>query len=51
MQFSLRIVAKSEYGTVDDVDKTVQVVLLLVLIYFYLNTPSESAENTPTAAD
>ncbi|RLM53552.1 hypothetical protein DVK02_13430 [Halobellus sp. Atlit-31R] len=51
VQFPLWIVAKSEYGMIDYVDKAVQVVLILVLIYLYLNTPSEPAENTATAAD
>jgi hypothetical protein len=51
VQFPLWIVAKSEYGIVDYVDKTVQAVLILVLIYLYLNTPSESTGNTATAAD
>jgi len=51
VQFPLWIVAKSEYGMIDYVDKAVQVALILVLIYLYLNTPSEPAENTATAAD
>jgi hypothetical protein len=51
VQFPLWIVAKSEYGTIDYVDKAVQVVLILVLIYLYLNTPSESVGTTATAAD
>ena len=51
VQFPLWIVAKSEYGMVDYVDKAVQVALILVLIYLYLNTPSDSARNTATAAD
>lgn len=51
VQFPLWIVAKSEYGMIDYVDKAVQVVLILVLIYLYLKTPSESAGNTATAAD
>jgi hypothetical protein len=51
VQFPLWIVAKSEYGMVDYVDKAVQVVLILVLVYLYLNTPSEAAGNTATAAD
>jgi hypothetical protein len=36
---------------VDYVDKAAQVALILVLIYLYLNTPSDSAGNTATAAD
>jgi hypothetical protein len=51
VQFPLWIVAKSEYGMVDYVDKAVQVALILVLIYLYLNTPSDSVGNTATAAD
>ena len=51
VQFPLWIVAKSEYGTIDYVDKATQVVLILVLLYLYLNTPSEPAEDTATAAD
>ncbi|MFC6871863.1 DUF7475 family protein [Halobellus marinus] len=51
VQIPLWIVAKSEYGVVDYVDKAVQVVLILVLIYLYLNTPSESAGHTRKPAD
>ncbi|OYR47137.1 hypothetical protein DJ74_13350 [Halorubrum sp. Ea8] len=51
VQFPLWIVAKSEYGAIDYVDKAVQVVLILTLIYLYLNAPSESAGNAATAAD
>ena len=51
VQFPLWIVAKSEYGMVDYVDKAVQAVLILVLLYLYLNTPSESAGKTAKAAD
>ena len=51
VQFPLWIVAKSEYGMVDYVDKAVQVALILVLIYLYLNTPSDSIGNTAMAAD
>ena len=51
VQFPLWIVAKSEYGMVDYVDKAVQAVLILVLLYLYLKTPSESAGKTATAAD
>ena len=51
VQFPLWIVAKSEYGMVDYVDKAVQAVLILVLLYLYLNTPSESARKTAKAAD
>ncbi|WP_340101497.1 DUF7475 family protein [Salinibaculum salinum] len=51
VQIPIWLVVKSEYGVVDYVDKAVQVVLILVLIYLYLNTPSESAGDTATAAD
>ena len=51
VQFPLWIVAKSEYGMIDYVDKAVQVALILVLIYLYLNTPGDSTGNTATAAD
>lgn len=51
VQFPLWVVAKSEYGVVDYVDKAVQVALIVVLIYLYLNTPSESGRNTATVAD
>lgn len=51
IQIPLWLVVKSEYGVVDYVDKAVQVVLILVLLYLYLNTPSGSAENTPPGAD
>ena len=51
VQFPLWIVAKSEYGMIDYVDKAVQVALILVLIYPYLNTPSDSTGNTAMAAD
>ncbi|MDQ2056391.1 MULTISPECIES: hypothetical protein [Halobellus] len=51
VQFPLWIVAKSEYGMIDYVDKAVQVVLILVLIYLYLTTRSESTGNTATTVD
>jgi hypothetical protein len=51
VQFPLWIVAKSEYGLIDYVDKAVQVALIIVLIYLYLNTPSEPARNTATVSD
>lgn len=51
IQFPLWIVAKSEYGIVDYVDKAVQVALIVVLLYLYLNTPSESVGNTAKATD
>ncbi|MGM0717136.1 MAG: DUF7475 family protein [Halobacteriota archaeon] len=51
VQIPLWLVAKSEYGLIDYVDKAAQVVLILVLIYLYLNTPSGSAGNAATAAD
>ncbi len=51
IQIPIWLVVKSEYGVVDYVDKATQVVLILLLIYLYLNTPSKSTGNTPTAAD
>jgi hypothetical protein len=36
---------------IDYVDKAVQVILIVVLIYLYLNTPSEPTENAVTTAD
>ncbi|WP_435097292.1 DUF7475 family protein [Halorubrum sp. N11] len=51
VQIPLWLVVKSEYGIVDYVDKAVQVVLILVLVYLYLNTPSEPSKNTATTAD
>jgi hypothetical protein len=51
VQFPLWIVAKSEYGMVDYIDKAIQVILILVLLYLYLKTPSESAGKTATPAD
>ncbi len=41
VQFPLWIVAKTEYGVVDYVDKAAQAVLIVVLVYLYLNAPSE----------
>ena len=40
IQIPLWIVAKSEYGIVDYVDKATQVVLILVLAYLYVNPPN-----------
>lgn len=51
VQFPIWIVAKTEYGVVDYVDKAAQVALILVLVYLYLNTPSEPDRGTATAAD
>jgi len=51
VQIPIWLVAKSEYGVVDYVDKAIQVVLIIVLVYLYLNTPSEPAKPTATAAD
>jgi hypothetical protein len=51
VQIPIWLVVKSEYGTIDYVDKAVQLVLILVLLYLYPNTPSGSAGNTATAAD
>jgi hypothetical protein len=33
------------------VDRVIQIALILVVIYLYLNTPSESTGNTATTAD
>jgi len=41
VQFPLWIIAKTEYGVVDYVDKAAQAVLIVVLVYLYLNAPSE----------
>ena len=51
VQFPLWIVAKSEYGMVDYVDKAVQAVLIVVLLYLYANTRSAPTNNTTTTAD
>ena len=51
VQIPIWLVAKSEYGVVDYVDKAVQVVLIVVLVYLYLNTPTEPAKPTATPAD
>ena len=51
VQFPLWIVAKTEYGVVDYVDKAVQVALILVLVYLYLNTASGPDRETATTAD
>jgi hypothetical protein len=51
VQIPIWLVVKSAYGTIDYVDKAVQLVLILVLVYLYSNTPSGSAGNTATAAD
>ena len=51
VQIPIWLVVKSEYGMVDYVDKAVQVVLIVVLLYLYLNRPAKSAGNTATAAD
>jgi hypothetical protein len=51
VQIPIWLVVKSEYGMVDYVDKAAQVVLILVLIYLYLQGPSEADGNTATAAD
>ncbi|OLZ39205.1 hypothetical protein A6E15_17510 [Natrinema saccharevitans] len=51
VQIPIWLVAKSEYGVVDYVDKAVQVVLIVVLVYLYLNTPAEPAKPTATPAD
>jgi hypothetical protein len=41
IQIPLWIVAKSEYATIDYVDKAVQVVLILVLAYLYVNAADQ----------
>ena len=51
VQIPIWLVVKSEYGVVDYVDKAAQVVLILVLVYLYLQGPSEADGNTATAAD
>jgi hypothetical protein len=51
VQIPIWLVAKAEYGVVDYVDKAVQVLLIVVLLYLYLNPPAESTGYTPTAAD
>ncbi|MYL16352.1 hypothetical protein GLW36_06775 [Halorubrum terrestre] len=51
VQFPIWIVAKTEYGVVDYVDKAAQVALIIVLVYLYLNSPSEPDRGTATAAD
>jgi hypothetical protein len=51
VQIPIWLVVKSEYGTVDYVDKAVQIVLILVLLYLYLNAPSGSVGEGATAAD
>ncbi|WP_310676991.1 hypothetical protein [Natronomonas sp.] len=51
VQIPIWLVAKSEYGVVDYVDKAVQVILILVLVYLYLNTPANSPGNTATTAE
>lgn len=43
--------AKSEYGVVGYVDKAVQIVVIVVLVDLYLNTPTEPAKPTATPAD
>ena len=51
VQIPIWLVAKSEYGVVDYVDKAVQVILILVLVYLYLNTPANSPGNTAATAE
>lgn len=51
VQIPIWLVAKSEYGVVDYVDKATQVVLILVLGYLYLNARSGTVEASATAAD
>ena len=51
VQIPIWLVAKSEYGVVDYVDKATQVVLILVLGYLYLNARSRQGDASATAAD
>jgi hypothetical protein len=41
VQIPLWIVAKSEYGTIDYVDKAVQIVLIVVLAALYVNAADQ----------
>lgn len=51
VQIPIWLVAKSEYGVVDYVDKAAQVVLILVLGYLYLSARSGPVDASATAAD
>ncbi|RLM57367.1 hypothetical protein DVK02_06240 [Halobellus sp. Atlit-31R] len=51
VQIPIWLVAKSEYGVVDYVDKTIQVVLIVVLLYLYLKDRSDSTEQAAPTAD
>ena len=51
VQIPIWLVAKSEYGVVDYVDKTIQVVLIVVLLYLYLKDRSGSTEQAAPTAD
>ena len=51
VQIPIWLVVKSEYGLVDYVDKAVQVVLIVVLAYLYLQSRGASADAPATAAD
>jgi hypothetical protein len=51
VQIPIWLVAKSEYGVVDYVDKAIQVVLIAVLVYLYLNARSGPVDPSATAAD
>ena len=46
VQIPLWLVVKSEYGVVDYVDKAVQVVLIVVLLYLYLNSSADAGRDT-----
>jgi hypothetical protein len=51
VQIPIWLVVKSEYGIVDYVDKAVQVVLIVVLAYLYLQSRGAAADTPATAAD
>ncbi|WP_280585285.1 hypothetical protein [Halorubrum sp. Boch-26] len=51
VQIPIWLVAKSEYGVVDYVDKATQVVLILVLGYLYLSARFGPADASATAAN
>ncbi len=46
VQIPLWLVVKSEYGVVDYVDKAVQVVLIVVLLYLYLGSSADAGRDT-----
>ena len=51
VQIPIWLVAKSEYGVVDYVDKAAQVALILVLGYLYLSARAGPADASATVAD